>query len=191
MAEETPVDEGEGGGSIDFANVVAMLEKYFEVNVPDSVTDEATLDAFLAGLITTPGEATETETATEEETPAEVPVEAAPMYLNLKRKLDAANKRLALHEKTQKDTFRAEVESLIADNHITPADGKEILADADVSKSYSMSLLKPLRRLSKNALPTGGVARRLGAGSTEDKGKEAADAIKSRRESLLNGVFRT
>lgn len=196
MADETKPGnsvDGEGtGGNIAFANVVAMLEKYFEVTVPDSVTDEPTLDAFLAGLITTPGEE-----VAEEETPAEdvtggdlAGIESSPMYMSLKRKLDSATKRLALVEKSEKDAFHSEVESLVTDNHLTPADGKEIRAEADRCKSYSLSLLKPYRRLAKNAVHLGGVAKQLGAGATEGgKSEEAEKAVKARQEQLMKTMF--
>jgi len=199
MADETKPEDGEGtGGNIAFANVVSMLEKYFEVTVPDSVTDEPTLDAFLAGLITTPGEAVEEETT---EDPVEdvvaAGIESSPMYMSLrtaKKKLALENetlrKRLALVEKSEKDAFHAEVESLVTDNHLTPADGKEIRADADRCKSYSLSLLKPYRRLAKNAVHLGGVAKRLGAGATEGgKSEEAEKAVKARQEQLIKTMF--
>ena len=204
MADEATDDtEGEGsGGNIPFGNVTAMLEKYFEVTIPDSVTDEATLDAFLAGLITTPGEETETENSTEE-VPADMQTgsaggEGVQMSLKnkgkpgangspLEREVAELRRRLALHDKSQKESFHAAVDGLCSANKITPAKGKELKQVADTHKVYSLSLLSPYQDLPANAVHLGGYARRMGAGATEGGKVETPEEKAERARAAARG----
>lgn len=187
MAEETVAeDTGEeiASAAVSLDALLSKLATALGVPVPDTVVDEASLFAWLDGLMTTPGEeeTAEDAAAVEEISSDVVPVPTdSPMYMSLKKQNDDLRRRLALVEKSEREAYHAKLDQLAKDNKITPAEARQYKADADAIKTYRLSLLAPLDRLTGTAVHTGGVAKRMGAGSQEgghDKGPMTRERAK-------------